>query len=153
MNKQKRHTLKAISVASAGLAAASAIPFAATAMAKTMNCESCTVTIKHQWANGINKVVLHNPTNEEVVVDFVSPRKAHSANGRFSIELAAPRGQFSIAPGSEREFSVLAKTANKNDTLHFSWVKDLIKDKMKIHSSHPSFANVTPITVFDPYIS
>ena len=155
INQQKRRTLKTLTAGSIGVAAATFGPLALSSAVKNETAEqgSCNVLIKHQWATGQKRLVIENPTNEQVVIDGVMPNRIYSDNGDFVVDIAAPQSRFSVPAGSKLELDVVAKTTNKHDSLRTNWVVELISDKLNIKSTSPALAGVKPITVFDPYLT
>ena len=155
INQQKRRTLKTLTAGSVGVAAATFGPAALSSVLSDNSSEqgTCNVLIKHQWATGQKRLIIENPTRDDVVIDSVMPNSMQSDNGDFIVEIAAPQGRFTVPAGSSLELDVVAKTTDKRDSLRTNWVVELITDKMQIQSSSPALAGVKPVTVFDPYLA
>lgn len=157
--QSRRQFIKTMSYGIAAVAAGSAassvaamaVPPTASAVTAGSALPSCDITIYQQQSVGRESVTLMNLTGETVTLDKINPVGLENINGRLAVRLNnVADGEVQLQPGERLSFEVEAlSTGSIDERLQ---IPNVLAGHVSIHSDHPAFNGVIPVTVFDSQV-
>jgi len=156
-NQSRRTFLKGAAATSMlSLGGLSGIVMASQMAEKTVSgsaLPTCDISIMRQQTLGKEIVSLFNHTNKTVTLDRITPVGLEHINGSLLVRINqvdqhAINDAIHLQAGERLSFEVEATSTTHVESDELG-IPNVLAGHLKIHSDHPAFNGIVPVTVFD----